>query len=298
MAEKHHYFPIFYQKRWASDRDGRVCVFHKPYQEVKALRRHPDRIGFKYDLYTIQNVDGETANRLERRFFLRVDNDAAQAISVMERDVLINLDSRLRSGWSRFVMSLIHRSPEEVLAFSREIKRHLERAMHEFRECVDPPTFERLFRNRTRNPTGMALALLIQKVIDSQMVGNHLNGMEWTIISPPSSYTFLTSDRPIVMTNGLSNDNSHLVIPIGPRKLFVACNTTATAREIASLKPNDLVARVNDRVVRQARDFVIGIDDGQLRFVEKRFGDRLPSSPTETAPRLSYEELFILDEVP
>jgi hypothetical protein len=65
-------------------------------------------------------------------------------------------------------------------------------------------------------------------------------------------------------------------------------------REIAARKPDDLVAFVNDRVIKQARNFVIGVDDKQLRFVEKRFGARLPSSPTETAPRPTYEEVSAL----
>jgi len=116
MPEKHHYFPIFYQKRWAGA-DGRVCVYSRPYKKVKPNRKHPDSVGFQYDLYTIPGVDYETASHLERRFFLQTDNDAAQALARFETDPQTPLDTRLRSGWSRFVMSLIHRAPEEVAAF-------------------------------------------------------------------------------------------------------------------------------------------------------------------------------------
>jgi hypothetical protein len=301
LPEKHHYFPIFYQKRWTSDRDGRVCVYSKPHRQVKALRRYPDQIGFRYDLYTIPGVEFETASHLERRFFLQTDNDAAQALSSMERDPRIALDNRLRSGWSRFVMSLIHRAPDEVSIFFREVTQHVGQAEREFEEHyaerrlpTDPETFEEFARARPANPAGIATAMLIQKVIDSRFVGNHFNRMTWTIISPPSAYTFLTSDRPIIMTNGLVNPDSHLALPIGPRRLFIASNQATIVREIAARKPDDLVAFVNDRVIKQARNFVIGVDDKQLRFVEKRFGARLPSSPTETAPRPTYEEVSAL----
>jgi len=287
MAEKHHYFPIFYQKRWAGA-DGRVCVYSKQHKEVKAIRRHPDRIGFEYDLYTIPGVEFEVASHLERRFFLQTDNDASQALAKLESNPKEPLDNRLRSGWSRFVMSLVHRGPDEVALFFRQVAEHIEAAERRFEENyetlrlpTDPDTFEEFRLKRPSNPAGRATAMLIQRVIDSEFVGNHLNKMTWTIISPPSSYPLLTSDRPIIMTNGLSKPDSHLALPIGPRRLFIAANQQKIVDDIATTKPDELATLVNDQIVKQARRFVIGTDDRQLRFVSRRFGMRLPSSPTE-----------------
>jgi hypothetical protein len=137
--------------------------------------------------------------------------------------------------------------------------------------------------------------MLIQRIIDNQTVGDHFNRLIWTIVSPPSTRSFLTSDRPIVMTNGLSRPDSHLAIPIGPRKLFIASNQQGIVDEVVARKPDDLVSFVNDRVVRQARRFCIGTDDQQLRFVTNRFGARLPSSPTELSRFPSPEELAKLE---
>jgi Protein of unknown function (DUF4238) len=208
------------------------------------------------------------------------------------------LNNRLRSGWSRFVMSLIHRAPEEIRYFFDEVKKHVQDAERVFEENyatlrlpTDPAAFEEFKRNRPTNPAGRAAVVLIQKIIDSDIVGNHLNRMIWTILSPPSSYPFLTSDRPLIMTNGMINPESHLALPIGPRKLFIASNRNEIVQEIARRKPDDLVSFVNDRIVKQARRFVIGVDDQQLRFVVKRFGARLPSSPTEFTKFPSPEEM-------
>jgi hypothetical protein len=85
---------------------------------VKAIPRHPSRIGFQYDLYTIPGVDSETASHLERRFFLQTDNDAAEALTLFETNPKTPLSQRLRSGWTRFVVSLIRRAPEEVEIFT------------------------------------------------------------------------------------------------------------------------------------------------------------------------------------
>lgn len=133
--------------------------------------------------------------------------------------------------------------------------------------------------------------MLIQKIIDSDTVGNHLNNMIWTILSLPTSYTFLLSDRPLIMTNGMLRPESHLALPIGPRKLFIASNGNEIVQEVARRRPDDLVSFVNDRLVKQARRFVIGVDDHQLRFVASRFGARLPSSPTELTKFPSPEEM-------
>lgn len=296
MPEKHHYLPIFYQKRWAGA-DGRVCVYSKPHDQIKVIRRHPDRVGFEYNLYTIPGVEFETASHLERRFFLQTDNDASQALASLERDPRATLDNKLRSGWSRFVMSLVHRGPEEIATFHREVPKHLkhielrvEANYATWKLPTDPATFEEFKLKRPSNTAGRMAAMLIQEVIDNRFVGNHLNRMIWTILSPPSSYPFLTSDRPIIMTNGINKPEHHLALPIGPRTLFIASNQQAIVDDVAGRRPDDLVALVNNQVVKQARRFVVGVDDRQLRFVSNRFGARLPSAPTETKPFPAPEE--------
>lgn len=126
---------MFYQKRWAG-RDERVCVYSKPHVEVKALRRHPDQVGLEYDLYTIPGVEFEAASHLERRFFLQTDNDASQALAIFEHDPKAPLGARLRSGWSRFIMSLIHRAPEDVATFHREAAKHVDYAERDFERTM------------------------------------------------------------------------------------------------------------------------------------------------------------------
>jgi hypothetical protein len=59
-------------------------------------------------------------------------------------------------------------------------------------------------------------------------------------------------------------------------------------------KADSVMAFVNDRIVRQARRFCIGVNDAHLSFFEKHFGEMLPSSPVETVPLPSAEELNAL----
>jgi hypothetical protein len=64
--------------------------------------------------------------------------------------------------------------------------------------------------------------------------------------------------------------------------LFVATNNEETENNIRRADPTMRIAQVNGRVASQARKYVYGIDDRQLRFVEKRLGRKWPSTPLET----------------
>jgi len=83
MAEDNHYLPIFYLKRWAGE-DGRVCVYSRPYDKSRVIRKSPKGIGYQRDLYTVPDVDGPISNYLERQFFKATDDVAALALKVIE----------------------------------------------------------------------------------------------------------------------------------------------------------------------------------------------------------------------
>jgi hypothetical protein len=64
--------------------------------------------------------------------------------------------------------------------------------------------------------------------------------------------------------------------------LFIATNTADMEHTIRNMSPRQLMEQVNHRVVSQARKYVWGVDDSQLRFVQNRFGMMEPSTPLET----------------
>jgi hypothetical protein len=110
-----------------------------------------------------------------------------------------------------------------------------------------------------------------------------LNKMRWSVVSfAKERHTLLTSDRPIIMTNGIVAAEDHLALPIGPRMLFIATNNVETENKIRTIDAGIMMRQINDRVASQARRYVYGNDNKQLRFVENRFGKMLPSTPLET----------------
>jgi hypothetical protein len=246
---KHHYIPVFYTKRWAGT-DGRLCEYSRPYRQTKPRRVHPDATGYVRGLYTIPGVPPEIAEHLERRFLLYADSAAADALNILLSDSPFITTSTPRSAWSRFMLSLMLRNPEYVARLSALVADQAEPMIAEFRARYnelkrpgDPDTFEEYQARSAPNLRGRATVTLLQRLMDSLRMGGHLNQMNWAIIRFSNfQHHLLTSDRPILMTNGLIGPQDHVAIPISPSVLFVATNNAETERMIRSIRSADLNA--------------------------------------------------------
>jgi hypothetical protein len=123
----------------------------------------------------------------------------------------------------------------------------------------------------------------MQSVIDHEFSGTRLNGMRWTVLHDPSpKHLLLTSDRPVVMTNGLDKPDGQLIIPISPRHVFVATNNVKTENYIRGVwNDRQAIPQINDRVARQSRKYVYGFSETQLSFVSSRLGLAWTADPLE-----------------
>jgi hypothetical protein len=131
-----------------------------------------------------------------------------------------------------------------------------------------------------RELPGPIQALLPDFINSVRIVGAMVQEMTFhTFVIEGTKHKFLTSDRPIIMTNGLARHDAHIVMPISPTRLFIAVRNRPIADQIVAAPKNDLVRSVNNKVAEQAIDYVYDVDDSQLRFVENRLGKRVPSTP-------------------
>jgi hypothetical protein len=289
-GEKHHYIPAFYSREWAGQ-DGRLCEYSRPYREVKPQWKHPDATGYVRGLYTIPKNDPAVSEYIERHFFRITDNGAAVVAQQLRAGGPVDFFNMDRSSWSRFIISLMLRNPEYVARMAAEVVSFYDPVSGEYnnvkyreiRQPNDPETFEEYLAKGVYHPAGRMSAYALQTIIDSPRMGGHLNQMRWSVVTfAKERHTLLTSDRPIIMTNGIIGKDDHLALPLGPRMLFVACNNIETENMIRTIDPGILMAQINDRVASQARKYVYGADNKQLRFVENRLGRKWPSTPLET----------------
>jgi hypothetical protein len=114
---------------------------------------------------------------------------------------------------------------------------------------------------------------MIAEIIDNARVGPTIFDMHWSRIDlSRSTVTLLNSDRPIERPLGLGDPRAYIAFPIGPRTLFLASNDSTLASRISRGEHTKAAKLVNKTVVSQAREFVWGMDDSQLRFVQKHMG--------------------------
>jgi hypothetical protein len=287
--QKQHYIPIFYLKQWAGF-DGRLCEYSRPYKNVVPKMTHPAGTGYSRGLYTIRDAPPKLADVFENKFLSIADGQAATSLRAMVNEHHVPSGPE-KMAWTRFMMSLLYRTPEGVARSFAMIKKYyeedqLEEFQKEYTERKrpnDPNTLEEFVRRNSERMTSQTMISHLLDIIQSEKVRDKIMAMQWHVGEMRGNrHSLLTSDRPIVMTNGIAYDTSHIVMPLSPRQIFIAANTNEEVAKIKQLSVNgELIAILNDRMGRQARKFVYGTDDRQLRFVENRLGERAACSPFE-----------------
>ncbi len=274
---KHHFLPVFYLKQWATAAKGQITEFSKPYKDVvKPRRTHPDGTGYIYRLYAVDGLADDLACEMESAFLSPVDSRAADAL----RDLLDGqtLSSAKREAWSVFLSSLMCRMPEDV-HLSREMLTEMARGvappLRRFYEASkpagQPDIFDQLTAEFEANAAARAMKRLRQMMSHTKLIEG-FDTMHWEVLTLNGSRQLLTSDRPVTYTNELGNGDSHLVLPLGPNRLFVACREKDFIRRVSSLSKDRLITEANRIVVEQADKYVFGADDKQLKFIQNRMG--------------------------
>lgn len=294
---RHHYIPVFYLRQWARDSKGRLCEFSKPFDRVKPRRTHPDGTGYVDGLNTIEGLPPAELRYLEDVFFRIADDGAAQALQILLSPQPWSFTTKLRSAWTRFIMSLMVRTPKSFekykevarIVFKKSLER-IEADYEQRRRPEDPPTYAEYAERYGPNPAALTIVRVIQELSDNKELGSRINSMRWTVLSEPyPKFELLTSDRPMLVTNGIGPPRGELIMPISPFHIFVATNNIATENGIRSAwRSAQAIPKINDRVASQSRKYVWGTSDRQLSFVTKRLGLARRADPTEG---LSMDEM-------
>jgi uncharacterized protein DUF4238 len=278
--QRHHYIPKFYLRQWTGP-DGRVCEFSQRYKGIVRPRMtHPAGTGYVENLYTLAGFPAETAQLIEDKFFRAADQLASDALKIILNSNISEMSVDVRSGWSRFILSLIHRNPDKIAWIKTEVQRRLAAGLQEvkanyenFRRPSDPPTLEEYIALNGANSEAKGFAMLLQSIVDSQNVGAYINGMRWSVLTIENpTHTLLTSDRPVITSDGIKYAHSYIIVPLNPFSLFLAVNTIQQEQHIRNLPVMDFAREVNNIVCKQAQKYVYSTDARQLRFVCNRFG--------------------------
>ncbi|MET4177337.1 hypothetical protein ABIB99_008461 [Bradyrhizobium sp. LA6.1] len=255
--------PVFYLNQWANDK-SRLLEFSRPYGDVvKARPSSPVGTGYVEGLYRLPGVSDELAEEIENKFFKHIDDFASYAHKKLLRKYMINWSPRMRMAWAHFIMGVLIRSPKAVA----DTKLTLAGGMPELWEEARTK-FKDLGEYNQELIDRIALRSL-QRFINQPALLEFIAGMRWSVCDlSKTKFRFLTSDRPIVMTDGLGYPESHLAVPVSPTILFLATNTEETERSIQSMHPKELVGNCNKQVVRHAIKYVWAPDHAQFSLIK------------------------------
>lgn len=260
--------------------DGLLCEMRRINGRVSARRKHPNATGFEKNLYRTEGVPADQEQHLEISFMQPLDTAADLALKRIMRGDATPWDSDQRSAWTRYILSLMFRNPAVVRAIKDHMReawdvgvKALEANYADRRRPTDPATFEEYFALTNGAAAQIGAANMIAEIIDNQRVGPTIFDMHWSRIElSRSSVTLLNSDRPIDRPLGLADSRAYIAFPIGPRTLFLASNDPTLTSRISRGDHTKAAKLMNKTVVCQAREFVWGMDDSQLPFVQKHMG--------------------------
>ena len=278
---KHHYIPECYLKAWAGD-NGRLCEFKRGHGgRVRRRWTSPGGTGYAIDLYAIPEL-GPLSTDIEQQFLRPVDGEAARILRALRTESRENFTAGERSVWATFLLSILLRNPESIGAIKSAILERWNAPRPELQEIYerqyrkegDPESVDEYLAREESDGAYRLIYKMIPDTMTHERVGTFIINMRWGIVDIPTHLPeLLTSDRPIIMSNGLDQDDGHLAIPVSPRRLFLACKNEQITRQILGMTPRDLVRRTNQLVVERAKRLVFSTDERQLRFIQNRLSN-------------------------
>lgn len=218
-----------------------------------------------------------------------IDDDAVRARDLLLGDVT-PAGGITRYAWARFVLSMVMRSPEEVAAFKASYTELIMTPQQEYqskyaamRQNSDPALFEDWMTQYDPTNVERSAMFAITTFIEHPRVLDLLRRMHWVIIDTSSvKRRLMTSDRPVMLTQGMLQYAGHYALPISPTRLFLAVTNIDFARQFASLPRSRVVREINKLVVGQARKYVYALDGNHLSEVRREMGKQPP--PTILGP--------------
>lgn len=277
----HHYIPQFYLRPWLGS-DHKLQEFRRGYGGRIQVGRYGTKVtGCAEDLYTVPGVTEATKYNVERMFMSLVDDDAVKARNMLLNDQ-IPKDPNIRHSWARFILSLILRNPEELdrfkIRFNADLMKPdavLQAKYEAHKRVADPELLEEWMVMVDPTYAERAAVIAMTKLVENQRVLALIRNMQWYVFETSSvSRRLMTSDRPVVMTNGFGRFDGHCGIAISPTKLFVGFTFHDYAQMFLNMPTGRLVRAVNDAVIGQARKYVYALDASNVAEVRRGMGKK------------------------
>lgn len=280
-ARKHHFLPECYLQGWA-DSGGRLVEFAVRHGTVRPRWTAPGGTGYELDLYAMPAL-GDRSDALEKQLMSMIDSSAASSLIKMRNLEL--LEPSARDAFATLLTTLMTRTPPSIHALKASLEewRRKDRpevqAIYErfvWQPGMPDRAVDQLRASDTQEEGEGFLAETLAAIFTHERVVKFLSTMKWQVLSmPEGAPSLLTGDHPIITSNGLDARDSYLLLPIGPRRLFLATNSQIFAdRYVRQTGRVRLAQQANQLIAERARQFVYSSDHDQMGLIAERFGTK------------------------
>jgi hypothetical protein len=257
IPQKHHFLPRWYLARWETDGLLREFRRHGPAGELKGLHRSAAATGYRVGLYTVPGEPEESATAIETDFLQIIDDRGARAVRMAEESRIAGPADK--GGLVQFVLSMVHRSPERIEYLHGRLEGDL--SAHPLFEGEGPEIYRR-----------GALGVFSELVQSDRMIDRMMRYSAFVMTLGNGARKLLTSDSPIMMSHGLFEPDSFIIMPLSPERLLILADDDGIPKHLATQPPKRLSGAINDGVTVQAKEIVIASDERQRRFIDNRLG--------------------------
>lgn len=275
--DKHHYLSVFYLNQWAGP-DAKVIRYHRPVNDVVTHAIAPKNTGYERGLYRLDGYAPDQSNAIETGFMSAVvDNEGAQAMQILIAGDLARMTPELGRAWVRFIMALHVRHPVRVEQITKQVAEMTRQSLmshpeeyEAVRKPSDPPTLLAYVEQKIPALISNRGKQLLPGIITHEAICEIVRHMRWqTVGIVRDVLDFLTCDRPLYMSHGISDDRCFIAVPISPRTVFLATRDAGTFRSVLAGGIEAFANSLNEILVGQADKYVYAGHDRHCPLVEK-----------------------------
>lgn len=281
----HHYVPQFYLKQWA-DPDGRIPNYRwlgnrAVFGHIKSSKG----TGFEPDLYAREHVPAEERHLVETGFFSVLDNRAALIHARLIRMEQFTFTAEERHDWAMFLAAANARTPDMVAYLKTMAAEALREKLNENPEELEsalgqkPPftLYEWTEKNAPDQLANFHLKVLLNHLTSQDLIQPFMD-MDWVMHRiPERTKEVLTCDRPFWYMENPQHPRFVMMMPLSPRRVFIASKNPAISDALTRKPPMLLVRRINESVFNRAAERVYGrttLDYATTLFRRSRWNQR------------------------
>lgn len=298
--KKHHYIPAFYLRNWEDKDSEKLIEFRSLPNKLITKEVSAQSTGYESLLYSHPADEaGNLDHSFESEYLSSLDNDAAIALRVITNQHQ-PFSQAVKTDWSRLIISLMNRSPEDVSAF-KECTDYMNSNPSPLRKQLISKLSED-FKIDPQECYNIMAAIPHHEIMDvafkslgslmewSQMIPI-ISSMKWCVRDiNNSNYKFLTSDRPILTNRMLATPAGFLALPVAPNRLLIIHGEgSVEAKMLINGSDNEVVRYCNRGVVGAARQYVWSTTRNQEGYIKKWMGTEREYSVNEIALQATKE---------